>query len=64
MSKTLIIGAAKSGVAAANFLAARSELVVLADRSAEPSLPYALDERVQRAFGRDSRCSTARTGSS
>jgi len=51
--RTLVIGAAKSGVAAANFLAARSELVVLADKAAEPSLPYALDERVERAFGRE-----------
>ncbi|MEO8382292.1 MAG: UDP-N-acetylmuramoyl-L-alanine--D-glutamate ligase [Acidobacteriota bacterium] len=53
MSKTLIIGAAKSGVAAANFLAARRESVILADKAIQPSLPYALDERVQRAFGRD-----------
>lgn len=51
--KTLIIGAAKSGVAAANFLAARGDSVVLADNKSEPSLPYALDERVERAFGRD-----------
>ena len=51
--KTLIIGAAKSGVAAANFLAARGEAVVLTDASADPTLPYALDERVERAFGRD-----------
>lgn len=51
--RTLVIGAAKSGVAAANFLAARGERVVLNDASSEPSLPYALDERVERAFGRD-----------
>ena len=50
--KTLVIGAAKSGVAAANFLAARSEPVVLTDSNDAPSLPYALDERVVRAFGR------------
>ena len=53
MSKTLVIGAAKSGVAAANFLAARAEPVVLADSNAAPALPVALDERVERAFGRD-----------
>lgn len=51
--KTLVIGAAKSGVAAANFLAGRSESVVLADSKADPSLPYELDARVERAFGRD-----------
>ncbi|HEX2061731.1 MAG TPA: UDP-N-acetylmuramoyl-L-alanine--D-glutamate ligase [Thermoanaerobaculia bacterium] len=51
--KTLVIGAAKSGVAAANFLAARDESVILADSNAQPALPYALDERVERAFGRD-----------
>lgn len=51
--KTLVIGAAKSGVAAANFLASRGEPVVLADANAQPALPYALDERVERAFGRD-----------
>jgi len=50
--KTLVIGAAKSGVAAANFLARRDEPVVLTDSNAEPSLPYPLDERVERAFGR------------
>jgi len=51
--KTLVIGAAKSGVAAANFLAARGETVVLADASAEPTLPYALRDEVVRAFGRN-----------
>ena len=51
--KILILGAAKSGVAAANFLAARGESVVLADANSAPSLPYALDERVERAFGRE-----------
>ena len=51
--KTLVIGAGKSGVASANFLAARGESVLLADSAKEPSLPVALDERVERAFGRD-----------
>ena len=53
MSKILVLGAAKSGVASANFLAAGDHSVVLADIVAEPHLPYALDERVERAFGRD-----------
>lgn len=52
MTRTLIIGAAKSGVAAANFLAARGESIVLSDQSAQPSLPYQLDDRVVRVFGR------------
>lgn len=51
--KYLVIGAAKSGVAAANFLAARGESVVLADSKSDPSLPYPLDERVEKAFGRE-----------
>ena len=51
--KTLVLGAAKSGVAAANYLVAHDASVVLADSSAAPSLPYALDDRVERAFGRD-----------
>lgn len=51
--KTLVIGAGKSGVASANFLAARGERVVLTDSAKEPSLPVALDESVERAFGRD-----------
>lgn len=51
--RTLVLGAAKSGVAAANFLAKRGEEVVLADAKPEPALPYALDERVEKAFGRD-----------
>jgi UDP-N-acetylmuramoylalanine--D-glutamate ligase len=50
---TLVLGAAKSGVAAANFLAARGEEVVLCDAKADPALPYAVDERVTKAFGRD-----------
>ncbi|HKR65497.1 MAG TPA: UDP-N-acetylmuramoyl-L-alanine--D-glutamate ligase, partial [Thermoanaerobaculia bacterium] len=49
--KTLVIGAAKSGVASANFLAGRGEDVVLTDRNPSPELPYALDDRVVRAFG-------------
>ncbi len=51
--KTLVIGAGKSGVASANFLAARGERVLLTDSAKEPSLPVALDQRVERAFGRD-----------
>jgi UDP-N-acetylmuramoylalanine--D-glutamate ligase len=51
--KTLVIGAGKSGVAAANFLAARDASVVLTDSKPDPALPYPLDERVERAFGRD-----------
>ncbi len=53
MSRILVLGAAKSGVASANFLAARDHSVVLADRSPEPALPYELHARVERAFGRD-----------
>jgi len=49
----LIIGAAKSGVAAANFLAKRGEEVILADSKVDPALPYELDPRVEKAFGRD-----------
>ena len=51
--KTLVIGAGKSGVASANFLAARGDEVVLSDSAKEPSLPGNLDERVERAFGRE-----------
>jgi UDP-N-acetylmuramoylalanine--D-glutamate ligase len=53
MNKVLVLGAGKSGVASANFLAAKGDVVVLADSSADPSLPYELDSRVERAFGRD-----------
>jgi UDP-N-acetylmuramoylalanine--D-glutamate ligase len=53
MKRTLVLGAGKSGTAAANFLAARGEHVLLADSKAEPELPYALDPRVERAFGRE-----------
>jgi UDP-N-acetylmuramoylalanine--D-glutamate ligase len=49
--RTLIIGAGKSGVAAANFLAERGESVLLTDDKAAPDLPYPLDKRVTRAFG-------------
>jgi UDP-N-acetylmuramoylalanine--D-glutamate ligase len=47
----LVIGAGKSGVAAANDLAARGERVVLTDGKPDPEMPYALDDRVTRAFG-------------
>jgi len=49
--KTLVIGAGKSGVAAANFLAARGEAVLLTDSNASPDLPYPLDGAVACAFG-------------
>jgi UDP-N-acetylmuramoylalanine--D-glutamate ligase len=50
--KTLVIGAGKSGVAAANFLAARGDEVLLTDSNENPNLPYPLHENVARAFGR------------
>lgn len=50
--KMLVVGAGKSGTAAANFLARRGDEVVLADSNAEPSLPYDLDPRVTARFGR------------
>ena len=49
--KTLVIGAGKSGVAAANFLAARGEAVLLTDSNASPDLPYPLHGAVACAFG-------------
>jgi UDP-N-acetylmuramoylalanine--D-glutamate ligase len=49
--KTLVIGAGKSGVAAANFLAARGGEVLLTDSNENPNLPYPLHENVARAFG-------------
>jgi UDP-N-acetylmuramoylalanine--D-glutamate ligase len=49
--KTLVIGAGKSGVAAANFLAARGEAVLLTDSDASPDLPYPLHGAVACAFG-------------
>ena len=51
MNNTLVIGAGKSGVAAANFLAARGDGVAISDASASPDLPYKLDDRVVRFFG-------------
>ena len=48
----LVVGAGKSGVAAANFLAGRSDGVTLTDSSPSPSLPYELHESVVRVFGR------------
>ncbi|HEY4641033.1 MAG TPA: UDP-N-acetylmuramoyl-L-alanine--D-glutamate ligase [Thermoanaerobaculia bacterium] len=51
--RSLVVGAAKSGVAAANFLAGRGEEVILADSKAAPRLPYELDSGVEKAFGRD-----------
>lgn len=49
--KTLVIGAGKSGVAAANFLAGRGDEVLLADSNANPDLPYPLHDAVAHAFG-------------
>jgi len=49
--KTLVIGAGKSGVAAANFLAARGEAVLLTDSNASPDLPYPLHGAVACVFG-------------
>ncbi|HSP15941.1 MAG TPA: UDP-N-acetylmuramoyl-L-alanine--D-glutamate ligase [Thermoanaerobaculia bacterium] len=48
----LVVGAGRSGVAAANFLAARGDDVCLTDNNPAPDLPQELDERVQRSFGR------------
>src|SRR5436309_2663201 len=48
---TLVVGAGKSGVAAANFLAARGDRVSISDTNASPDLPYRLDDRVVRFFG-------------
>jgi len=50
--KHLVIGAGKSGVAAANFLARRGDAVVLSDSKSDPALPYAVDKAVTRVFGR------------
>lgn len=49
---TLVIGAGKSGIAAANYLARRDELVRITDDKAERELPMlsALDPRVERRF--------------
>ncbi len=51
MTKYLVVGAGKSGVAAANFLAGRGEEVSLTDSNPHPDVPYPLDERVTRFFG-------------
>jgi len=51
MSKYLVVGAGKSGVAAANFLVARGEEVSITDSSPHPDVPYPLDQRVRRFFG-------------
>jgi len=48
----LVVGAGKSGVAAANFLARRGEDVCLVDDNPSPQLPYELDKHVQCSFGR------------
>jgi UDP-N-acetylmuramoylalanine--D-glutamate ligase len=53
MSKYLVVGAGKSGVAAANFLAARGEDVSITDSKTHPELPQPLDERVIRFFGHE-----------
>lgn len=50
---TLVVGAGKSGVAAANFLAARGNAVVLTDSRPAPDLPYPLHEGVLTRFGVD-----------
>ena len=49
--KTLVIGAGKSGVAAANFLAARGGEVSITDSNSSPALPYALHDAVTSVFG-------------
>jgi len=49
--KTLVIGAGKSGVAAANFLAGRGDEVLLTDSNPNPDLPYPLHEDVVPVFG-------------
>src|SRR5438105_4122355 len=51
MSKYLVVGAGKSGVASANFLAGRGEEVSLTDSNPHPDVPYPIDERVRRFFG-------------
>jgi UDP-N-acetylmuramoylalanine--D-glutamate ligase len=52
MTRTLVIGAGKSGVAAANFLAVRGEEVSITDSNDNPELPYPLHDSVTRVFGR------------
>jgi UDP-N-acetylmuramoylalanine--D-glutamate ligase len=51
MSRYLVIGAGKSGVAAANFLAAQGEAVSITDSNAHPELPEPLRDDVVRFFG-------------
>ena len=53
MSKYLVVGAGKSGVAAANFLAARGEDVAITDSNPHPQLPQPLLDRVVRFFGHE-----------
>lgn len=47
----LVVGAGKSGVAAANFLSRRGEDVVLTDNNPSPSMPFDVEPRVARVFG-------------
>ncbi|HUP47867.1 MAG TPA: UDP-N-acetylmuramoyl-L-alanine--D-glutamate ligase [Thermoanaerobaculia bacterium] len=49
--RNLVVGAGKSGTAAANFLARSGEGVILSDSNPSPSLPCEVDERVVRLFG-------------
>jgi UDP-N-acetylmuramoylalanine--D-glutamate ligase len=51
MNRVLVIGAGKSGVAAANFLAREGVEVLLLDDKREPLLPYPLEPAVERHFG-------------
>ncbi len=51
MSKYLVVGAGKSGVAAANFLAARGQEVSLTDSNPHPDVPFKVDDRVAKFFG-------------
>ena len=47
----LVVGAGKSGIASANFLAGQGNAVVLSDSNSAPEMVYPLDDRVVRAFG-------------
>jgi UDP-N-acetylmuramoylalanine--D-glutamate ligase len=51
MNNVLVIGAGRSGVAAANFLAPRVGSVTLIDDKPDVSPPYKLDDRVTPIFG-------------
>lgn len=53
MNRYLVVGAGKSGVAAANFLAARNEPVSITDSNPHPDPPQPLDNRVVRFFGHE-----------